>query len=199
MARTIAKDHDQKRLSILDEAAQVFARDGITRASMSDVAKQCGISKATIYHYYESKGELIHGILEDYLCRLRNRICALNLQELTPEDKLNRVVTEFLFAYDGMDHQHKLQNEGLPLLPGKQQTILKNYQKEMVEVVRTILLEGFPKELGKDKTQLKNVTMSVFGMLNWFYMWHPKASRKERKNYAQTVTKMVFHGIPGVN
>ncbi len=199
MARTIAKDHDQKRLGILDVAAQVFARIGITRASMNDVAKECGISKATIYHYYASKDELIHGILDDYLSTLRDRVCQLNLADLNPEEQMQIVVLEFLIAYDGMDYQHKIQNEGLPLLSGAQQSILKGYQREMVEVVSNVLLQGFPDQLGKDKTQLKFTTMSVFGMLNWFYMWHPKATVKERKRYAKTVTKMVFHGIKGVN
>ncbi|MEP5152247.1 TetR family transcriptional regulator, partial [Planktotalea sp.] len=50
MARPIAKDHDAKRAHILCEAAVVFARDGIARASMAQVAKACGISKANIYH-----------------------------------------------------------------------------------------------------------------------------------------------------
>jgi len=199
MARTVAKDYDQKRLALLDVAAHVFARDGISRASMNDVAKQAGISKATIYHYYSSKDELIHDILDSYLSTLRDRICQIDLNGLTPEAQLNRVVTEFLLAYEGMDHKHKIQNEGLPLLPKAKQKILKDYQHEMIEIVQTILLAGFTNHAGDDKTQLKYTTMSIFGMLNWFYMWHPKANQKERKQYARTVTTMTFHGIKGLH
>ncbi|MEY8840231.1 TetR/AcrR family transcriptional regulator, partial [Cribrihabitans sp. XS_ASV171] len=46
MARTIAKDHDQKRAQILKSAARVFAREGFDRASMTQLARECGISKA---------------------------------------------------------------------------------------------------------------------------------------------------------
>ena len=52
MVRTIAKDYDDKRRHILTVAAEVFAREGIARASMNEVARACGISKANIYHYY---------------------------------------------------------------------------------------------------------------------------------------------------
>lgn len=198
MARTIAKDHDQKRLNILEVAAEVFAREGISRSSMNDVAKHGGISKATIYHYYKSKDELIHDILDNYLSQLRDRICQINLLGLSPEEQLNTIAAEFLLAYEGMDNQHKIQNEGLPLLPDEQQTILKRYQHDMVNVVQEILLQGFPEQLGNDRTQLKFTTMSVFGMLNWFYMWHPNANADQRREYAKTISTMAFHGVEGL-
>ncbi len=52
MAPTIAKDHDEKRVAIRVTAARIFAAQGVDRASMSVIAKGCGISKALIYHYY---------------------------------------------------------------------------------------------------------------------------------------------------
>jgi len=198
MARTIAKDYDDKRLSILLQAAEVFARDGITRASMNDVAQHCGISKATIYHYYESKDELVFGILDGYLSELRDRILDLNLENKTAEEQLKLVVVEFLLAYEGMDDQHKIQNEGLPMLQKSQQTVLKNYQREMIDVVQKILHSGFPTEFSRNKKQLKFATMSVFGMLNWFFMWNSNATRAERKRYAETVAKLTFHGAGGL-
>ena len=199
MARTIAKDYDEKRFSILLLAAEVFARDGITRASMNDVANHCGISKATIYHYYASKDDLVFGILDSYLSELRERILQINLNNKTPEEQLNLVVVEFLLAYEGMDNQHKIQNEGLSMLQKEQQNILKGYQRDMINVVQQILQTGFPAELSRDKAQLKYSTMSVFGMLNWFFMWNSNATRTERKRYAKTVTTLTFHGVGGLN
>lgn len=199
MARTIAKDYEEKRFSILLLAAEVFARDGITRASMNDVASHCGISKATIYHYYESKDELVFGILDSYLSELRDRILQINLDDTPPEQQLNIVVVEFLMAYEGMDNQHKIQNEGLPMLHEAQQKILKGYQKEMINVVQKILQSGFPTKFSKNKTQLKYSTMSVFGMLNWFFMWNSNATRAERISYAETVSTLTFHGVGGLN
>ena len=63
MARTIAKDHDAKRAHILKTAARVFAEEGFARASMNQLARACGISKANIYHYYDSKDALHFDIL----------------------------------------------------------------------------------------------------------------------------------------
>jgi AcrR family transcriptional regulator len=54
MARPRAADHDDKRAALLDTAASVFATRGFDGASMSDIARALGVSKALIYHYYAS-------------------------------------------------------------------------------------------------------------------------------------------------
>lgn len=195
MARSIAKDHDQKRLNILTAAADVFAQEGIARASMAEVAKRCGISKANIYHYYASKDALLFDILDSYLSKLRDRIVDLPLQELSSEQKLHRILQEFLFAYEGMDSEHKIQTEGLPLLDTEAQTILKNYQREMVSLVETVLADLLPPNGAKNNAQLRDITMSVFGMLNWFYVWNRKADQSVRERYAHTIAELTLNGV----
>ena len=183
MARTIAKDHAKKRRLILKAAAKVFAREGIARASMNKVAKTGGISKANIYHYYASKDALLFDILDAHLSSLRERILQLPLSGLDDAAKLMRVLEEFLLAY-----------EGLPLLPEDQQEILKGYQRDMVAVVSSVLKTVVAEQIANDKRELRNVTMSIFGMLNWYYVWQPNADGAARKDYAKTITHLVIFG-----
>jgi AcrR family transcriptional regulator len=92
MARSIAKDHDAKRAQILTAAARVFADEGYHRASMSQLAAACGISKANIYHYYDSKDALLFDMLDSYLAGLRDRIAAVDGQGMRAEEHLQAVV-----------------------------------------------------------------------------------------------------------
>lgn len=194
MARTIAKDHADKRGHILRVAARVFAEAGYDRASMSLVARECGISKANIYHYYPSKDALLFDILDSYLAALRDRICGLDLAGLTPEARLRRTITETLRAYDGMDCEHKVQINALPHLPPDQQHILRGYQRELVRMMEGVLA-GVAPDLTHDPTRLRAATMSVFGMLNWFYMWQPQADASARDAYAEQVAQMALGGV----
>lgn len=195
MVRTIAKDYDDKRRHILKIAAEVFARQGIARASMNEVARACGISKATIYHYYSSKDDIVFDILDRYLSELRDWVCGVDRTGLAPQEQLRVITREFLLAYDGMNNEHKIQSEGLPLLAVDMQEALKDHQRALVGVVSGILQACAPETLGKDKTRCRSVTMSVFGMLNWFYMWHPQATRKARIDYAASIADLTLNGI----
>ncbi len=47
---------------ILNGALRVFARDGISRARIADIAAEAGISTSTLYEYYKSKEDLAYDV-----------------------------------------------------------------------------------------------------------------------------------------
>ncbi len=195
MARTIAKDHDQKRAQILKSAARVFAREGFDRASMTQLARECGISKANIYHYYDSKDAILFDILETYLRELRDLICGLEIDGLSPPEKLHRVVAEILLAYQGVDDEHRVQTSGMSALPEDQQRLLRGYQRDMVNFLSSIIADVAPDVFQGDGAKLRSATMSVFGMLNWYYMWNSDADAGARKDYAALVSNLTLSGV----
>ena len=197
MVRTIAKDYDAKRDKILTAAAGVFAERGVAGASMAGVAKACGISKGNIYHYYDSKLAILFDILDSYLCRLRDRIIALQLDANNVQTALETLCVEILDAYQGMDHEHKIQTEGIPLLPEDQQATLKGYQRDMVRHLEAFLIVS-NKDLQADSEIRHAAAMSVFGMLNWFYMWNTRQDAKGRAAYAKTVAQMTMGGVRNI-
>lgn len=55
---------DERIPQILDAATRVFAEHGIDGASVAQVAEASGVSKATIYHYFESKEALVAALVD---------------------------------------------------------------------------------------------------------------------------------------
>ena len=198
MARTIAKDHDEKRAQILKSAAKVFAEAGYDRASMTQLARECGISKANIYHYYDSKDAVLFGLLDTYLCDLRDRVCGVDMAHLSPDDALRQVVAEILLAYQGADFEHKVQSGAMGALPEEQQKLLRAYQREMVQFLSNTLQAVAPEVFNEDPAKLRAATMSVFGMLNWYYMWNAGAGPQAREDYAVLVANLTLNGVRGL-
>jgi len=195
MARSIARDHDEKRAAILKSAARVFANEGYDRASMTRLAAECGISKANIYHYYTSKDAILFDVLDRYLSDLTDRVTGLDLATVTPHDSLRQVVVEIMLAYEGSDDEHRVQVNGVELLPPDQQKVLKGYQRKIVEYVSEIIANAAPAAFAGDPAKLRQATMALFGMLNWYYMWNPGAGRQARIDYAGLVAEMTLGGI----
>ena len=199
MARTIAKDYDQKRAQILRIAAKVFATEGFDRSSMSQLAEACGISKANIYHYYSGKDALLFDILDTYLKALRDRICSTDISGLSPKESLHAFILETLIAYQGADHEHRIQTRRFGIMPDEQQKVLRTYQRDMIKYLSDIVFTISPDIFESDVSKLHATTMSVFGMLNWYYMWKPNAGLEDRQEYAQLVTNLTVDGNPGIS
>jgi AcrR family transcriptional regulator len=63
MARTPAVVED-RREQIIEAALHVFARKGFNGSTNKDIAKEAGITPGLIYHYFESKEDLLKAAIE---------------------------------------------------------------------------------------------------------------------------------------
>ena len=57
-------DVDERRRRLLDLGAELFARHGYEELSMARIAREAGISKALLYHYFPSKQAYFAATLE---------------------------------------------------------------------------------------------------------------------------------------
>jgi TetR/AcrR family transcriptional regulator len=195
MARTRAADYDDKRRAILATATELFAEHGYDRSSIAEVAKACGVSKALLYHYYTSKEVLLHDIIEHHLTRLLVAIEAADEAELSPRARLEALSVALLVAYRDANHEHKIQINELGKLPEPQQEPLKALERELVERFADAVAAVRP-EL-KENGLLKPVTMSLFGMLNWHYLWFRPKGQLSRADYARLAVTLLLEGVDG--
>lgn len=73
-----AEAQDRKRRQILDAAAKVFRGLGYDGASMNDVAAEAGVSKPTLYSYFQSKDGLFEAIVDDLRANRPEKIVGLD-------------------------------------------------------------------------------------------------------------------------
>ena len=58
---------EERPLQILHAAIEVFGEHGIAGAKLDDIAAKAGVSKGTIYLYFESKAELFRAVVRQVL------------------------------------------------------------------------------------------------------------------------------------
>jgi AcrR family transcriptional regulator len=194
VARPIAKDHREKRSAILKQAAIYFADHGYDRASVNGVASACGISKSLIYHYYDSKEQLLFDILHSHLTALYEGLIALQ-PAADPEVQLRQLVRKLLQMYRGADAEHRLQLQSTTALPRAQRHILADIQRSIVNEFSQAICAAAPEYLGQDSDHLRPLTMSLFGMVNWFYLWHQPGRGMSREFYADLATEILLGGL----
>jgi AcrR family transcriptional regulator len=193
MARPRARDYDDKRKLILEHAAELFAQRGYGGASITMIAEACGVSKALLYHYYPDKEAVLFDIISDHLLQLVEVVEAAIVVEAKPRERLYAVVAALLEAYRNADAEHQVQINNLKLLPADKQEQLKELERDLVRHFSRAIAEAVP---GLGEELLKPVTMSLFGMLNWHYLWFREGRGLSRSAYARLVTELVVAGAP---
>jgi hypothetical protein len=90
------------------------------------------------------------------------------------------------------------QLDALSSLPEDKQTHLRALQRRLVACMSDCVREIEPERFRTRPELLAPVTMSVFGMLNWFYLWYKPGGPVDRDAYADIVADLVIGGLPAV-
>lgn len=198
MARTRAKDFEEKQHQLLLVAAHVFATDGMEKASMSGIAKLAGVSKSLLYHYYPSKSELIFSIIQAHLVDLEAALAEADDPTLSPRDRLQKLVKATLDAYEGADDMHKVQLNAGEALDEDQLAQVTTMNRQIVKRIADVIAEIHPELAAPSGSLLMPVTMSLFGMMNWAYLWFREDGPMTREDYARMATTLILDGVKGV-
>jgi len=82
-----------RRRSILDAAATEFARVGFEQATLDSVGALVGLSKAGLYHYVDSKEQLLAALLDEAITAIEQRAAELTPTDARAADRLRAFVT----------------------------------------------------------------------------------------------------------
>jgi DNA-binding transcriptional regulator YbjK len=93
---------ENKRTQILYAAIEVFAKEGLERGKIADIAKQAGIGKGTIYEYFKSKDEIFSAIENLFVNDTIAQIDKLNNSKKSPTEKIEEIVNYSINMHEVM-------------------------------------------------------------------------------------------------
>jgi TetR/AcrR family transcriptional regulator, fatty acid metabolism regulator protein len=93
-----ARPVDKRRL-ILDAAVRVFARRGFHHCRVSDVADEAGVAYGLVYHYFESKEEILNTLFLERWQIMLDAIEEIDARDLPARDKLYAVAAFIIDSY----------------------------------------------------------------------------------------------------
>jgi AcrR family transcriptional regulator len=196
MARTRSANYDDQREAILGEAARLFAQRGYSATTMNEVAAACGLSKATLYHYYRDKDALLAEIAQGHVARLAQLVQDVLAQAAAPQARMRSLVQRIVEEYAHAQNAHRVLTEDVRFLPeaereritAQQRTVVAGFAKA-VEALRPDLADA---DLGKP------LTMLLLGMINWLFTWMKPDGRLSHEQIAPIVADLFLGGVNAV-
>jgi len=99
MTAAAGKPAADKRRLILDAAVRVFARQGFHTCRVSDIADEAGVAYGLVYHYFQSKDEVLDTLFLERWNVLLDVIREVDHQDITGRDKLEEIAAFIVDSY----------------------------------------------------------------------------------------------------
>jgi len=196
MGRGRHAGYEGQREMILAQAAALFARGGYPGTSMNQVAEACGLSKATLYHYYRDKYALLVSIAEDHVTRLQGIVGAALAEEHTPAGQMRALVRRLVQEYANAQNEHRVLTEDVKFLEAADRDRILGKEREVVAAFARVVAALRP-DL-REAAMSKPLTMLLFGMVNWMFTWMKPEGALAYEDMAPVVADLFLGGLEKV-
>ncbi|MBE9521673.1 MAG: TetR/AcrR family transcriptional regulator [Proteobacteria bacterium] len=185
----------EKLESILDTAKKMFARYGLRKTSLDEVARMARVAKATIYNYFGSKDRVYLEVLRREMDEVVEKISSLVAQEALPGDKLIAFArAKFQYMRQAINILN-LDREGIEKLLPSAEDIRSELFKREVDIIRSILNEGVEKRVFQTNNTLLTASAIAHGLRGFELNWLVQESEEKIDGYLDELMSILFHGL----
>lgn len=197
MARARSAHFEPNRETIIRAAAELFAAQGYPGTTMHDVACACGISKALLYHYVDDKYHLLLEITDGHVTRLEALVAEVQALQLTPENRLRKLIHRFVEEYALARHEHAVLTRDVKFLSAADRVHVLAKERHIVDAFAQAVAAVRPEFHAQ--ALAKPLAMLLFGMMNWMFTWLRPDGRLTHHDMAPVVADLFLGGLGAVN
>ena len=185
----------EKFESILDIAKKMFARYGLRKTSMEELAHMARVAKATIYNYFGSKDRVYMEVLRRESDEVVQKLSSSVARKSLPEDKLIAFArAKFRYVRRAVNLLN-LDREGMEkLLPATEEIRNQFFERE-VDIIRSILKEGMEKGIFHLKDVLLTARAIGHALRGFELNWLVHESEEQIDHYLDELINILFYGL----
>jgi TetR/AcrR family transcriptional regulator, cholesterol catabolism regulator len=186
--------YERRRRRIVYEAAKVFAQRGYDQTTMADLAASLGLATGALYHYFDSKEQLLIGICDQLMDPLLDQAREImGRDDQSPEERLRQLVRIWVACV--IDHRHHMrvfQQERHVIEVGEQWRGVRDSRKAFERLVDRALRGAHATGGAQIDTRLALV--ALLGMVNHTALWYRPRGRYSPSEIAEGYLALLVGG-----
>ncbi len=188
---------EERKSQILDAAMETFSELGFHKARMSDIAETSGLSKGSLYWYFDSKDSIILNLLEKFFEPELKDLRALLTDSRSAEDRLeiyvDRVSTDMVTMLKWMPLVHDF----IALAFRKEQVrkAISRYYKMHLEILLSLIQQGLDAgEFQADNAMEASIAIGSI-LEGTVLLWVYDPSHIDIKYHIKSNINLLLHGL----
>lgn len=174
----------------------LFYKKGYFATSISDIAREAGIQKSSIYYHYSNKEELLFDILKTTMVDLDENLEAQIKGVQGAEEKMRAAIQSHVIFH--MERQKEViisDSELRGLTVDNYKNIMKmrdDYERKFQSLIK----DGIEKGIFADM-DFKVASYGIITMCTAVSIWFNQSGRLSKEDVAKIYTDFLIHGLKG--
>lgn len=192
--------YQKRRKEIAEAAVRVFNRLGFTGASISAVAAELDIDRASLYYYISSKEELFDEILREVIERNAAIATRILNSKVSPRRKLRDLIVALMSSYgESYPLIYIYIRENLSHVSDKRSAWSKHMRKlnrEIENAIMAMIEEGYADKSFRNVGPPRVVAYGILGIIGWTHRWfRPDKSDVTAEEIGRIYAEMILSGL----
>jgi AcrR family transcriptional regulator len=184
---------DGKLDQILSISAKHFASSGFEAASLDQIAREVGIHKATLYHYIDSKNDILNRCLARSVAEYEDILEAIHAGSKPPTDLLRDFFSTHTRA-QANEFGACLSAVGSEALVHEPGQAIRAFQGKLRDAVQLLITRGIETGAYRD-IPVDVATQLAMGSFNWIWRWRRPGTGKSLDEIVEIYLDLILHGF----
>jgi TetR/AcrR family transcriptional regulator, cholesterol catabolism regulator len=167
----VARGGQRRREELLAVACRIFAKKGFDGASLQDIADEFGVLKGSLFHYIQSKDDLLYEIIESVYAGAQTAVWANAVQDGPAVERLRRVIIAYVDYISHHLDEVTVWLHDFKALPEPQRESIRRYEerdrRQLLELIDRAQREGGI----RSDVDPSLASLALLGSMNWVHRW----------------------------
>jgi TetR/AcrR family transcriptional regulator, cholesterol catabolism regulator len=181
------------RQEIMKAALKLFERNSVSSVTLSQVAQEVNLSKAALYHYFDTKEDLLRSIFAGWAASCREELEAIVASPLGHEEMLRQIFRTHVQQITSEFSLFVLSVREEAELPEPVRIEVRHLQHDTDLMIRDVISRGQSEGVFQP-TDVRLAELAGIGMFNWIWRWY-RPGRDSPEAIAELFIQIFIGGI----
>ncbi|MCW2495390.1 TetR/AcrR family transcriptional regulator [Jatrophihabitans sp.] len=183
------------RERVLEAAVELFAAQGYSATSVSQVIERAGLTKGGFYHHFASKDQLLYEIYGDLIGRQLGAMEEILARQLSRAETLRLLILDLVESTARSASQALVFWRELHHLGDERTAEYRRERRRFHEAVQRLIADGQRAGEFGTAASAETVTFTIFGVINELPIWYRPTGRKRPAQIAAELADFVLTGL----
>ena len=180
---------------VVDAAALRFEANGFHGTSLQQIADDVGITKAALYHYLDSKEQLLFMIHDAFVTAMIESAEAFISDHADPTEQLSFFISNIFDTVTRYRPYVKAFFRDYGVLKGDLQKSLRDKRAHYERLVEDAIRAGIEDGSFSSELDPRHAALFLFGACNWSFHWIKPNQPQRAQELAMQWEKMLMQGF----